>query len=56
MRGSRNLTAQKNVTKSLDILVVANANSQSGKATKARSYGTRIMSEEAFLRKTSESA
>lgn len=45
------LTVQKNVTKALDILVVADANSQSSKATKARSYGTRIMSEEAFLRK-----
>ena len=45
------LAVQKNVTKALDILVVADANSQSGKATKARSYGTRIMSEDVFLRK-----
>lgn len=45
------LTILTNVTKKLDILVVADANSQSGKATKARSYGTRIMSEEAFLRR-----
>jgi DNA polymerase-3 subunit epsilon len=36
------------VTKALDVLVVADPNSQSGKAAKARSYGTRIMAEAAF--------
>ncbi len=45
------LAVRNSVTKTLDILVVADANSQSGKAVKARTYGTRVMSEEAFLRK-----
>jgi DNA polymerase-3 subunit epsilon len=38
------------VTKSLDILVVADPDTQSGKAKKAREYGTRIMAEVAFWR------
>lgn len=42
------LTVLKGVTKKLDILVVADPDSQSGKARKAREYGTRIMSERAF--------
>jgi len=36
------------VTKKLDLLVVADANTQSSKARKARGYGTRIMAEAAF--------
>jgi DNA polymerase-3 subunit epsilon len=36
------------VTKSLDILVVADPHTLSGKAKKAREYGTRIMAEMAF--------
>jgi len=37
------------VTRQLDILVVADPDSQSNKARKAREYGTRIMSESAFF-------
>lgn len=37
-----------NVTKKLDILVLADPNSQSGKAKKARQYGTQILQEAAF--------
>lgn len=36
------------VTKNLDILVVADPHTQSGKAKKARKYGTRILSETVF--------
>jgi hypothetical protein len=36
------------VTKKLNILVVADAFTQSGKAKKARKYGTRIMPEIVF--------
>ena len=36
------------VTKKLDLLVVADPNTQSGKATKARKYGIRILSEAVF--------
>ena len=36
------------VTKNLDILVVADPHTQSGKAKKARKYGTRILSEAVF--------
>jgi DNA polymerase-3 subunit epsilon len=39
------------VTKKLDILVLADPDSQSGKAKKARSYGTRLMSEAVFFEK-----
>ncbi|TDO36285.1 DNA polymerase-3 subunit epsilon [Kribbella sp. VKM Ac-2527] len=42
------LVVHGGVTKSLDILVVADPNSLSGKAKKARSYGTRIIAEAAF--------
>jgi DNA polymerase-3 subunit epsilon len=38
------------VTKSLDVLVVADPNSLSSKAEKARKYGTRIIAEQAFWR------
>jgi DNA polymerase III subunit epsilon len=44
------LQIASNVTKSLDILVVADPNTQSGKATKARSYGVRILSDVVFWR------
>lgn len=38
------------VTKKLDLLVVADPDTQSGKARKARRYGTRIVAEKAFWR------
>ncbi len=42
------LTVLQRVTKKLDILVVADPDSQSSKARKARDYGTRIIAERAF--------
>ncbi|MCH7930190.1 MAG: hypothetical protein IIA01_06780 [Proteobacteria bacterium] len=45
------LDVRKNVTKDLDLLVLADPNSMSGKAKKAREYGIRTMSEEVFWRK-----
>jgi hypothetical protein len=36
------------LTKTLDLLVLADPNTQSGKAKKARSYGTRILAETVF--------
>ncbi len=42
------LVVAPRVTRSLDLLVVADPNSMSGKARKAREYGTRIVSETAF--------
>jgi len=39
-----------NVTKKLDILVVADPNTQSGKAKKARDYGIRVLSDTVFWR------
>lgn len=44
------LVIAKNVTKRLDVLVVADPDTQSGKAIKARSYGTRVMAEPVFWR------
>ncbi len=44
------LVVRNSVTKDLDILVVADPHSLSGKAQKARRYGTRIMAEEVFWR------
>lgn len=38
------------VTKKLDLLVVADPNTQSGKAKKARQYGTRILADSVFWR------
>jgi DNA polymerase-3 subunit epsilon len=38
------------VTKKLDLLIVADPNSQSGKAKKARQYGTRILADSVFWR------
>jgi DNA polymerase-3 subunit epsilon len=42
------MLVQKDVTRRLDILVVADPDTQSGKARKAREYGTRIMTEATF--------
>lgn len=42
------MTVLKSVTKCLDFLVVADPHSQSGKARKARQYGTRMLSESVF--------
>lgn len=44
----RGLKVASGVTKKLDILVVADPNTQSGKAVKARRYGTRILAEPVF--------
>jgi DNA polymerase-3 subunit epsilon len=44
------LEVRTNVSKQLKILVVADPDTQSGKAKKARAYGTRIMTEAAFFR------
>ncbi|MCH8046783.1 MAG: hypothetical protein IID44_24030 [Planctomycetes bacterium] len=44
------LTVASSVTKKLDILVVADPNTQSGKAKKARNYGVRILSDAVFWR------
>jgi DNA polymerase-3 subunit epsilon len=44
------LMVAKSVTKRLDLLVVADPDSQSSKARKAREYGTRIMVESVFWR------
>ncbi|MCZ6771729.1 MAG: exonuclease domain-containing protein [Proteobacteria bacterium] len=44
------LIIANSVTKKLDILVVADPHTQSGKAKKARKYGTRILSEAVFWR------
>ena len=44
------LVVAKGVTKKLDVLVVADPNTQSGKAVKARSHGTRILAEPVFWR------
>lgn len=44
------LTVVSSVTKKLDILVVADPNTQSGKAKKARSYGIRILADTVFWR------
>lgn len=43
------LHVKTGVTKDLDILVVADANSMSGKARKARNYGVRMVAERVFL-------
>ena len=42
------MIVQKGVTKKLDILVVADPNSMSGKARKAREYGIRLIAEPVF--------
>lgn len=50
MAADRGLEVRNSVTKKLDILVVADPNTQSGKARKARSYGIRIIHEPRFWR------
>lgn len=47
---SRGMVIRSGVTKDLDLLVVADPDSLSGKARKARAYGTRIVVERAFWR------
>jgi DNA polymerase-3 subunit epsilon len=42
------LVGHERVTKASDVLVVADPDSLSGKAVKARSFGTRIMAESSF--------
>ncbi|WUJ56119.1 DEAD/DEAH box helicase [Kribbella sp. NBC_00382] len=42
------LVVHERVTKGLDLLIVADPESMSGKANKARTYGTRIMAEATF--------
>lgn len=42
------LVIKKNVSKGLDLLVIADPDSQSGKATRARELGTRVMAEAVF--------
>ena len=44
------LVVADSVTKDLDILVVADPQTQSGKAKKARQYGVRVMHEPVFWR------
>lgn len=44
------MVVKKNVTKRLDCLVVADPDSMSGKARKAREYGVRILAEPVFWR------
>ncbi len=50
MATAAGLTVSDRVTKDLDILVVSDPNTQSGKARRARKLGTRIMAEAAFWR------
>lgn len=45
---ARGMTVKSGVSKKLDILVVADPDTQSSKARKARDYGTRIIAERAF--------
>jgi DNA polymerase-3 subunit epsilon len=46
----KGLRVLPSVTKKLDLLVVADPNTQSGKAKKARQYGIRIVHEPVFWR------
>ena len=46
----KGLLVMPSVTKKLDLLVVADPNTQSGKANKARQYGIRIVHEPVFWR------
>lgn len=48
LASEQGLIVKESVTKKLDVLVVADPDSLSGKARKARDYGTRIMVERAF--------
>lgn len=51
LAAEKGMIVKRGVTKSLELLVCADPKSMSGKAKKAREYGTRIMAESAFLRK-----
>ena len=42
------LSVRKGISKGLDLLVIADPDSQSGKARKAREYGTRVIAEQVF--------
>ena len=46
----KGLIVKKGVSKKLDLLVVADPNSQSSKARKARDYGVKIIAEAVFWR------
>ena len=46
----KGLRVMPSVTKKLDLLVVADPNTQSGKAKKAQKYGIRIIHEPVFWR------
>jgi DNA polymerase-3 subunit epsilon len=48
------LEVKSGVSRSLDLLVMADADSLSGKAKKAREYGIRILAEQVFLRMIGE--
>ncbi|MEX2159039.1 MAG: exonuclease domain-containing protein [Dehalococcoidia bacterium] len=48
LAGSAGLVVKKGVSKGLDLLVVVDAHSLSGKAEKARRYGTRVIAENVF--------
>jgi DNA polymerase III subunit epsilon len=50
LAGDAGLVVCPSVTKKLDILVVADPDSLSAKARRARTYGTRIIAEPAFWR------
>ncbi len=50
LAAEKGLRVMPSVTKKLDLLVVADPNTQSGKARKARQYGTRIVHEPVFWR------
>ncbi len=50
LASEKGLRVMPSVTKKLDLLVVADPNSQSGKAKKARQYGIRIVHEPIFWR------
>ncbi|MFL5963284.1 MAG: hypothetical protein ACJ757_10385 [Gaiellaceae bacterium] len=50
LASERGLVVKQGVTKKLDVLVVADPDSLSGKARKARDYGTRIIVERSFWR------
>jgi len=51
LASENNLELKSGVSKKLDILVVADTQTQSGKAKKARNYGIRIISGNDFLNK-----
>jgi DNA polymerase III subunit epsilon len=50
LAGKAGMVVLRGVTKKLDILVLADPDTQSGKAKKARDYGTRLMGEVVFWR------